>query len=47
MSEDLVEVSKSLLNQLQGTAKLTNEIWNDPKYGMQIKEIVKEIIGKL
>lgn len=42
MSDDLVEVSKSLLNQLQGTAKLTNAIWNDPKYGMTVKEIVKE-----
>lgn len=42
MSEDLVEISKSLLNSLQGTANLTNAIWNDPKYGMRVKEIVKE-----
>lgn len=41
MTDDLVEVSRSLLNQLQGTAKLTNDIWNDPDLGMQVKEIVK------
>lgn len=40
--DDLVEVSRSLLSNLQGTAKLTNELWNDPKFGNQIKEIVKE-----
>lgn len=42
MSEDLVEISRSLLNSLQGTAKLTSSIWNDPKLGMQVKELVKE-----
>jgi hypothetical protein len=42
MSDDLIEVSKSLLANLQGTAKLTNEIWNDPVLGMKVKELVKE-----
>lgn len=42
MTDDLIEVSRSLLANLQGTAKLTSEIWNDPVLGMKVKEIVKE-----
>lgn len=41
MTDDLVEVSKAMLERLQGTAKLTNEIWNDPVHGNTVKEIVK------
>lgn len=42
MSEEFVEISKSRLKLLEGVSKLNNDLWNDPKYGMQIKEIVKE-----
>jgi predicted trehalose synthase len=41
--DDLVEVSKSLLNQLQGTAKVANALWNDDKVGMINKERTKEL----
>lgn len=41
--DDLVEVSKSLLNQLQGTAKVANALWNDEKIGMATKERAKEL----
>lgn len=43
MSDDLVEVSRSLLNQLQGTAKVANTLWNDEKVGMANKERTKEL----
>lgn len=42
MTDEIVEVSRSRLNLLEGVAKLKDELWNDPKYGMQIKEMVKE-----
>ena len=42
MSDDIVEVSKSLLANLQGTAKLTNDLWNDPTIGPKVKELVKD-----
>lgn len=44
MSDDLVEVSRSLLNNLQGTAKLANALWNDEKIGMTVKERAKELL---
>ena len=44
MSEELVEVSKSLLANLQGTAKLANTLWNDEKIGMTVKERAKELL---
>lgn len=44
MSDDLVEVSRSLLNNLQGTAKLANTLWNDEKIGMTVKERAKELL---
>jgi hypothetical protein len=44
MSEDLVEVSKSLLSNLQGTAKIANALWNDEKVGMLVKERTKELL---
>lgn len=43
MTDDLVEVSRSLLNQLQGTAKVANTLWNDEKVGMANKERTKEL----
>ena len=42
MSDDIVEVSRSLLANLQGTAKLTNDLWNDPTIGPKVKELVKD-----
>ena len=42
MTDEIVEISRSRLNLLEGVSKLNNELWNDPKYGSQIKEIVKE-----
>lgn len=42
--DDLVEVSRSLLNNLQGTAKLANTLWNDEKIGMTVKERAKELL---
>ena len=44
MSDDLVEVSRALLNNLQGTAKLANTLWNDEKIGMTLKERAKELL---
>lgn len=41
--DDLVEVSKSLLANLQGTAKVANALWNDDKVGMINKERTKEL----
>jgi hypothetical protein len=42
MSDDIVEVSKSLLARLQGTDKLITDVWNDPLVGPKIKELVKD-----
>lgn len=44
MSDDLVEISRSLLNNLQGTAKIANALWNDEKIGMSVKERTKELL---
>ena len=40
--DEFVEISKARLATLEGISKLNNELWNDSKYGMQIKEMVKE-----
>lgn len=42
MTDEMVEISRSRLNLLEGVSKLNNELWNDPKLGMQVKELVKE-----
>lgn len=42
MTDDIIEISRSRLNLLEGVAKLKDELWNDPVHGMKIKEIVKE-----
>ncbi len=42
MSDDIVEISKAKLALLEGQSKLNQELWNDPKYGLQIKEMVKD-----
>lgn len=42
MTDEMVEISRSRLNLLEGVSKLNNDLWNDPKLGMQVKELVKE-----
>ena len=42
MTDEIVEISRSRLNILEGVNKLNNDMWNDPKYGSAIKEMVKE-----
>lgn len=42
MTDEIVEISKSRLNLLEGVSKLNNELWNDPNVGPKIKEIVKD-----
>lgn len=42
MTDEYVEIPRSRLQLLEGVAKLKDELWNDPKYGNQIKEMVKE-----
>ena len=42
MTDEIVEITRSRLNLLEGVSKLNNELWNDPKLGMQVKELVKE-----
>jgi len=43
MTDEFVEIPKSRLNLLEGTAKLANTLWNDEKVGMTVKERYKEI----
>lgn len=40
--DELVEIPQSRLNLLEGIAKLKEDLWNDPKFGSQLKEMVKE-----
>lgn len=42
MSDEIVEISKSRLSALEGSSKLINDLWNDPKLGMKVKAITKE-----
>lgn len=42
MSDETVEVSASRLKLLERDANLAAALWNDPKYGMKVKEIAKE-----
>jgi len=42
MSDEMIEVSRARLNQLEGINKLTSELWNDPKIGMKVKQLTKE-----
>lgn len=43
MSDEFVEIPKSRLSLLEGTAKLAQEIWGDEKVGMAVKERYKEM----
>jgi len=40
--EDTVEVSRSRLSLLENVGKLANELWNDDKIGLVVKERFKE-----
>lgn len=42
MTEEMIEVSRSKLASVEGSAKLMESLWNDPKYGMKVKEFTKE-----
>lgn len=42
MSDEIVEIPKSRLAVLEGINRLTNELWNDEKVGMALKERWKE-----
>lgn len=42
MSDENIEVSKARLTALEGVNQLKEALWNDPKFGPQIKEMVKE-----
>ena len=41
--DDIVEISKSKLDLLNGVSTLNNALWNDPKVGMVMKERTKEL----
>lgn len=42
MSDEMIEVSRARLSAAEGSAKLMDSLWNDPKYGLKIKEFTKE-----
>lgn len=42
MTDETIEVSKARLIALEGVNQLKEALWNDPKLGPQIKEMVKE-----
>lgn len=42
MTDEFVEIPKSRLQLLEDVARLKDSMWNDPKFGNQIKEMVKE-----
>lgn len=42
MTDETMEVSKARLTALEGVNQLKEALWNDPKFGPQIKEMVKE-----
>lgn len=41
MSDEIVEVSRAHLTELEKISSLTNALWNDPVEGIKIKESVK------
>lgn len=40
--DEIIEISRSKLALLEGTAKLANDLWNDPDLGPQVKEATKQ-----
>lgn len=42
MTDEIVEISASKLKLLEGVASLANDLWNDEKVGMSVKERWKE-----
>lgn len=42
MTDEMIEVSRSRLSVLEGVSKLANDLWNDEKVGMTVKERWKE-----
>jgi hypothetical protein len=40
--DETVEISKAKLAELEGIAQIKQALWSDPKFGPQVKEMVKE-----